>query len=109
MALVTFHLHLLCDLLGSRGESIHDLWSIFYFGPFSRHMELIWSHQWYLDGWQNRTIGCVLFVWALWLAIERGHSVIGVFNRRIDSVFVGVLRKWFPPRTEAVQRDSSFL
>jgi hypothetical protein len=28
LSLVTFHLHLLCDLLGSRGPSVADLWPI---------------------------------------------------------------------------------
>ena len=98
MALVAFHLHLICDLLGSRGPSPQDFWTIFYLGPFSRHWELVWSHQWQLDGWQNRIIGCTLFLWALWLAVKHGHSFVGVFNRRLDSVVVGTLRKWFPPR-----------
>jgi hypothetical protein len=38
---------------------------------------------------------CVaLFGWALWLAARDGHSFVGVFNRLLDSIFVGVLRKW---------------
>ena len=38
--------------------------------------------------------GC--FGWALRarLAVKRGDSFVGVFNRRVDRVFVGVLRKW---------------
>ncbi|EEF58383.1 hypothetical protein Cflav_PD6126 [Pedosphaera parvula Ellin514] len=55
---------------------------------------IVWQGQWPLDGWQNRIIAVTLFVWALWLASEREDSVVGVFNRRADRVFVGVLRKW---------------
>ncbi|HWX21378.1 MAG TPA: hypothetical protein VN578_15870 [Candidatus Binatia bacterium] len=28
------------------------------------------------------------------LAVRRGYSFVGVFNRRADEVFVRVLRKW---------------
>jgi hypothetical protein len=34
------------------------------------------------------------FFAALWLAVRRGYSFVGVFNRRADEVFVRVLRKW---------------
>ncbi len=94
LCLLVFHLHLLCDLLGSRGPSPADLWPIYYLGPFSWHGVMVWAGQWQLDGWQNRTITVTLFIWALWLASGRNDSVIGVFNRRADWVFVGVLRKW---------------
>ncbi len=94
LALIVFHLHLLCDLAGSRGPGADDFWPIFYFGPFSQHPMWIWKYQWGLDSWPNRVITVVLFGWALWLAVKRGDSFVGVFNRRVDQVFVGVLRKW---------------
>jgi hypothetical protein len=94
LALLAFHLHLLCDLVGSRGPDPTDLWPIFYFGPISQHPMWIWKHQWGLDSWTNRLITVTLFGWALWLAVKCGDSFVGVFNRRIDRVFVGVLRKW---------------
>ena len=94
LALAVFHLHLLCDLAGSRGPSPEDLWPIFYFGPFNKEPMWIWKGQWQLYGWFNRVLTVVLFFWALWMAVPKGHSVVGVFNRRLDSVFVGVLRKW---------------
>jgi hypothetical protein len=103
LCLLVFHLHLLCDLLGSRGPSPNDFWPIFYFGPFSHHPMWIWHGQWRLDGWQNRLITLALMLWALWMASSRNDSVVGVFNRRADKVFVGVLRKWraalLPKRT----------
>jgi inner membrane protein len=94
LALIVFHLHLLCDLAGSRGPSADDFWPIFYFGPISRNPMWIWKHQWALDSWPNRIITLFLFGWSLWLAVKRGDSFVGVFNRRADRVFVGVLRKW---------------
>jgi LexA-binding, inner membrane-associated putative hydrolase len=95
LALIVFHLHLLCDLAGSRGPSLVDLWPVCYFGPFSaRHGVWLWRGQWRLDGWINRIITVVLFLWTLWLGSKRDDSVVGVFNRRLDATFVQVLHKW---------------
>ena len=47
-----------------------------------------------LDGWFNRWLTVGLFLWALWLPVRLGYSVVGVFNRRADRAVVGVLRKW---------------
>jgi len=95
LALITFHLHLLTDFVGSRGPSPEDLWPIFYFGPFDKDPMWVWKGQWRLDGWQNRIACLALFAWSLQLAVTRGQSVVGVFNRRADAVFVGVLRGWW--------------
>jgi hypothetical protein len=105
LALMVFHLHLLCDLVGARGPTPYDLWPIYYLGPFSRHWTFVWHGQWPLNGWINRVITVVLFFIALWMASRREDSVVGVFNRRVDRVFLGVLHKWrlaltSPSRTE---------
>ena len=71
-----------------------DLWPIFYFGPFSREPMWIWKGQWPLDAWPNRLLSVILFAMALWMAVPRGYSFVGVFSRRLDKVFVEVLRKW---------------
>ena len=94
LALIVFHLHLLCDLVGSRGPSPQDLWPIYYFGPLSYHPVWIWKGQWRLDGWFNRVFTVALLLWALWLATSLGHSILGVFNRRLDRMVVPVLKKW---------------
>jgi hypothetical protein len=95
LALVVFHLHLLCDFVGSRGPAPTDLWPIYYLGPFSKHPVWVWAGQWRLDGWFNRYFTVVLFLSALWLPVKLGYSVVGIFSRRADQVFVGVLRKWY--------------
>jgi hypothetical protein len=94
LAFLVFHLHLLCDLAGSRGPEITDLWGIYYLGPFTRAGFAIWSGQWRLDGWINRYLTVALLLYALWLPVKLGYSVVGVFNRRADAAFVAVLRKW---------------
>jgi hypothetical protein len=94
LSMLTFHLHLFCDLLGSRGPDKMDMWPILYFGPISQHPMWVWKHQWPLDGWQNFVITMALLLWSLGMAIKRGDSVVGVFNRRADKVFVATLQKW---------------
>jgi hypothetical protein len=94
LSFAVFHLHLLGDLLGSRGPSPQDIWPVFYFGPFSRHLAWTWQGQWALDAWPNRLISVALLGWSLQIAVEQGHSVVGVFHRRADAAVVAVLRKW---------------
>ena len=92
--LVTFHLHLFCDLVGSRGPSPADLWPICYSEPLFRHPVWFWKGQWKLDGWQNLLVFIGVFTTSLWLAVKRGHSFVAVFSQRLDTIFVSVLRKW---------------
>ena len=104
LALLVFHLHLLCDFVGSRGPAPEDLWPIFYFGPFDKEPMWVWKGQLRLDGWFNRYFAAALFLWSLWLPVSLGHSVVDVFNRRADRVFVAVLRKWHAALTARIQR-----
>jgi inner membrane protein len=106
LALLVFHLHLLCDFVGSRGPSPEDLWPIFYFGPFTKDPTWVWKGQLRLDGWFNRYFAATLFLWSLWLAVSLGHSVVGVFSQRVDRVFVGVLRKWHDALAKRIQRQA---
>ena len=94
LCLFTFHLHLLCDLVGSRGPTIGDLWPICYSEPFFRHPIWFWKHQWKLDGWQNQTIFIVLLTASFRVAAKHGYSFVEVISQRLDSVFVKVLQKW---------------
>jgi len=94
LSLLVFHLHLLCDFVGSRGPSPQDLWPIFYFGPFDKDPMWVWRGQWRLDSWINRYLSAGLFLYALWLPVRLGYSVVGVFSHRADQPVVAVLRKW---------------
>ena len=95
LCLLTYHLHLLCDLIGSRGPDVGDIWPICYSEPLFRHPMWFWKHQWRLDGWQNQIISAALFIASIWLAVKQGYWFIEVISSRLDAVFVGVLRKWF--------------
>ena len=104
LCLFTFHLHLLCDLIGSRGPTPGDMWPICYSEPLFRHPIWFWKHQWKLDGWQNQTFFIMLFLTSLWVATKKGFSFVEVVSSRADKIFVGVLQKW---RNHFLNRDDS--
>ena len=94
-ALVSYHLHLVADVLGSRGGGPNDFWPIFYLSPLSNALTFEWSGQWPLTSWQNTSITVALMIYAIALAIRRGYSPVGLFSRKADAKFVAVLRaRW---------------
>jgi hypothetical protein len=95
LAFLTFHLHLLCDYVGSRGPDKGDIWPIAYLEPFSQKATWFCRWQWPLSGWQNIVISVVLFVIAMAMTLKVGHSIIGVFSQRADKAFVATLQKWW--------------
>ena len=90
-----YHLHLACDLLGSRGGTEKAIWPIHYLAPFSESMTFAWSGQWPLTSWQNTTLTVALMVYAIALAVRRGYSPVGLFSPRADAVVVETLRRRF--------------
>jgi ABC-type cobalamin transport system permease subunit len=104
LCLAVFHLHILCDFVGSRGPRPEDLWPIFYFGPFDKEMMWIWKGQLPLDAWPFRLLAVCLLAAALWMPVRLGYSVVGVFSARFDRVIVEVLRKWHASLTGWVSR-----
>jgi inner membrane protein len=91
---VAFHLHLLCDAMGSRGPD-DSQWPIPYLAPFSDAVDGMWSWQWRLDGWQNIAITLALLVVSAIVALRRGRSVVGVVSSRADAAVVETLRRRF--------------
>jgi hypothetical protein len=89
------HLHLLCDIAGSRGSGAEDLWPLPYLAPFSQRLAIQWSGQWPLDGWPNMLFTLLLIAFAFFRAIDAGYSPVGVFGAEADRVFVeAVLNRW---------------
>lgn len=89
------HLHLLCDLVGSRGPEPGDIWPLWYFAPFWDWPMLFWSRQWPLDAWPNIVFTLLLLAYALWAAVSRGHSPVAMFSQTADALVVATLRaRW---------------
>ena len=95
VSLLTFHLHLVCDLLGSRGPDPGDVWTVFYLGPFSRKMNWFWNGQWRLDGWQNVTLSMLALGWVFWRAWRWGRSPLSLLSPGVHGGFVDTLRRRF--------------
>lgn len=55
LAFLSFHIHLVEDILGSRGPDGYQ-WPIPYLAPFSTKLQLTWSGQWGLNAWPNVAI-----------------------------------------------------
>jgi len=95
LACLSFHLHLLGDLIGARGPDGHQ-WPIPYLLPFSRAWELTWTGQWGLNAWPNFAITGLLLGTTFYLAWRRGFSPLEIISSRADRAFVTTLRMRFP-------------
>ena len=98
LALLSFHVHLFEDVLGSRGPDGYQ-WPISYLALFSSSLQLAWRGQWGLNAWPNVLIAIVLLLVTLWLAWRRGFSPLEMFSAGADSSLVAALRRRFPART----------
>lgn len=94
LALLSFHLHLLGDLLGARGPD-GDQWPIPYLSPFSQDWQLVWGGQWALNAWPNFVMTGALLTLAFYLAWRRAFSPLELLSSRADAAFVRTLRERF--------------
>jgi hypothetical protein len=98
---VAVHVHLLCDLVGSRGPTAADVWPLWYLAPISDEPVLLWQGQWPLNAWPNVVLTLALLAYAVWAAVSRGHTPVGVFSRKADAAVVRTLRtRWRTLRKE---------
>lgn len=92
---LTFHIHLLCDIIGSGGTYGYN-WPIPYLYPFSMSPQLEWSGQWALASWQNAVITLVFMITTIYIARKKGQSFIGWISEKADKAFISTIRKRFP-------------
>jgi hypothetical protein len=94
--LLSFHLHLLCDVLGARGPD-GEQWPISYLAPFSQSWQWSWNHQWALNAWPNFLVTGFALVATFYLAWKSGYSPVEMFSQKSDRMFVDALRRRFGP------------
>ena len=94
LAFLALHLHLLGDLVGSRGPDGYQ-WPIPYLYPFSADWTLAWPGQWELNAWPNITITALVRGITRELAWTRGRSPLEIVSLKADMAFVNGLRKRF--------------
>ncbi len=94
LAILSFHLHLLGDLIGARGPEGYQ-WPIPYFLPFSNAWEFSWQGQWAINAWPNIAITVMALVITFFLAWRRGYSPIEIISISWDRAFIKTLRNRF--------------
>jgi hypothetical protein len=97
LLLVSFHLHLAADLIGSRGPDGYQ-WPISYLYPFSNSLQVAWDGQWELNSWPNYLITIVAIVVIFALARKRGYSPLEMLSARSDQAFVRAQRCRWPSK-----------
>lgn len=91
LCVLVFHLHLLCDLLGSGGPD-GFVWPIPYLAPLC-DTPLIWQGQWALNAWPNLLIGMGLFLLTWWVVRTQERSPFELFSSRLDQACVGMVKR----------------
>ena len=97
LVFVSFHLHLLCDLIGARGPDGYQ-WPIPYLRPFSSAWQLTWHGQWALNGWQNFLITGIFLAVTLWIAGKYGSSPLELISEAANRAFTQALRQRLPSK-----------
>lgn len=88
LALIAFHLHLLCDFVGS-GVA----WGIVYWYPFSDE-EYLSPIRWDLNSWQNMAVTVAALLLSGWLALRDGRTFAeALMPARWDARVVETLRR----------------
>ena len=95
LAGLSFHLHLLGDILGARGPDGYQ-WPIPYLMPFSARWQWTWDGQWALNAWPNILITVIALTVVFILAWKRGYSPLEMVSSSADRAFVQALRRRFP-------------
>lgn len=92
LVFLSFHLHLICDLVGARGPD-GEQWPIPYLRPFSVALNLTWQGQWPLNSWHNIVLTAGLIAAAGLMAKKRGYSPVEIFSTKADLAVVSALRR----------------
>jgi hypothetical protein len=101
LAFLSFHLHLLGDLLGARGPDGYS-WPIPYLLPFSNAVQLSWHGQWALNSWQNIAVTVAFLITTLFLAWKNGKSPLEFVSTNANTALVSALRHRFPLKPKRI-------
>jgi hypothetical protein len=94
LVFLTFHLHLLCDVVGAKGPD-GSQWPIPYLLPFSRAWQWTVSWQWELNAWPNVLITVLGILFVGFMAVRQGRTILELFALKLDQAVVRTLRARF--------------
>jgi hypothetical protein len=92
MILLSFHIHLLGDLVGARGPEGYQ-WPIPYLYPFSEALNLTWEGQWALNAWPNFAITAAAMVVVFYMGWKKGATPLEMVSPRANRAFVEAIRR----------------
>ncbi|MFH1024328.1 MAG: metal-dependent hydrolase [Planctomycetota bacterium] len=92
-AVLAVHIHLVCDVLGSRGPERGDFWPVHYLAPVSDALTVSWRGQWRLDAWPNLAFTGLLIAFVFVRAATAGRSPVSLVSRRGNEAFVRAVRR----------------
>jgi inner membrane protein len=99
LVFISFHLHLLCDLIGARGPD-GEQWPIPYLKPFSNAPQLTWHGQWPLNAWQNFAITGFFLLATFWIAWRYAASPLELVSQPANRALTRTLRQRFSSNSE---------
>lgn len=102
LALLVFHVHILCDIVGARGPD-GSQWPIPYLWPFTWSVQWVWFGQWGLNAWPNFVITGTALAAILCFAWRWGHSPLEMVSLRANAAFVKTLRDRFNRKAQEDQ------
>jgi inner membrane protein len=95
LSLVVFHLHIACDVLGSRGPDGYQ-WPIYYLMPFDSKFGLVLSWQWELNSWQNSVIIVGMLTVVGIIGWRKRCSFVEVISAKLEHAFFEMLNRRWP-------------
>jgi len=93
MSFIAVHLHMLFDLVGSRGPAKHGVWPILHLEPFAGAGTVSVAWKWQLNAWPIIFLTFVLLALVARSAIVKGYTPIEILGPRHDRVLVEDIRK----------------
>ena len=98
LSLLVFHLHILCDVMGSRGPDGYQ-WPIYYLVPFDSQFGWVWSGQWELSSWQNSAVMVGMLLVAGLIGWRERCSFLEVISVKLDRAFFDIWNRRWPKST----------
>ncbi|OQA06171.1 MAG: hypothetical protein BWY66_02014 [bacterium ADurb.Bin374] len=90
-----FIIHIICDVVGSRGPD-GEAWAIPWLYPFDSGSSLLWDGQWEINAWPNILLTIIVLFLFFRQTRDMGWSPLRYVSERADAAFVSTIRKRLP-------------
>lgn len=101
VAFFVVHLHILCDIAGSKGPDGHR-WPIYYLYPLDSTYGITWEHQWELNAWQNILIMAILLLLSGYYAATKGLTFLEVFSGHLNNEAFRIYNKYLRKKSNSM-------